>query len=50
MIEYIDYGYINVQAVPMEVDGMGTFERWESNSGERVLKNRQYILGTGNTS
>jgi 3-dehydro-L-gulonate 2-dehydrogenase len=33
VIEYIEKGYIDVQAVPVKVDGMGAFERWDGNLG-----------------
>ena len=31
--EYIDKGYINLNATPTKIDGMGGFERWDGNLG-----------------
>lgn len=33
VIEYIDKGYIDVEAVPSKVEGMGAFEKWDGNLG-----------------
>ncbi|MDR3413777.1 MAG: 3-dehydro-L-gulonate 2-dehydrogenase [Formivibrio sp.] len=33
VIEYINKGYINVNATPTKVDGIGGFERWDGNLG-----------------
>jgi 3-dehydro-L-gulonate 2-dehydrogenase len=33
VIEYIDKGYIKVDAVATKVDGMGALERWDGNQG-----------------
>ncbi|WP_298837047.1 3-dehydro-L-gulonate 2-dehydrogenase [Clostridium sp.] len=33
VIEYIDKGYIDVDAVPSKIEGMGAFEKWDGNIG-----------------
>ena len=33
VVEYIDKGYIDLQAKPTKVEGMGAFERWNGNLG-----------------
>ena len=33
VVEYIDKGYIHVNATPTKVGGMGGFERWDANLG-----------------
>lgn len=33
VIEYIEKGYIDVQAKPTRVEGLGAFERWDGNLG-----------------
>lgn len=33
VIEYIDKGYIDVNAVPTKIEGMGSFEKWDGNLG-----------------
>ncbi|MBU3177950.1 3-dehydro-L-gulonate 2-dehydrogenase [Clostridium estertheticum] len=33
VIEYIDKGYIDVDAVPTKIEGMGAFEKWDGNIG-----------------
>jgi len=33
VIEYIDKGYIDIDAVPSKVEGMGAFEKWDGNTG-----------------
>lgn len=33
VIEYIDKGYIDVDAVPSKIEGMGGFEKWDGNIG-----------------
>ncbi|MBU3101075.1 MULTISPECIES: 3-dehydro-L-gulonate 2-dehydrogenase [Clostridium] len=33
VIEYIDKGYIDVDAVPSKLEGMGAFEKWDGNIG-----------------
>lgn len=33
VIEYIDKGYIDVNAVPSKVEGIGAFEKWDGNLG-----------------
>lgn len=33
VVEYIDKGYIDLQARPSKVEGMGAFERWDGNLG-----------------
>jgi len=33
VVEYIDKGYINLNATPTKVDGIGGFERWDGNLG-----------------
>lgn len=37
VIEYIEKGYIKVDAVPTKVDGMGALERWDGNQGMGIL-------------
>ena len=33
VMEYVDKGYINLNATPTKIDGMGGFERWDGNLG-----------------
>jgi len=33
VIEYIDKGYIDIDAVPSKIEGMGAFEKWDGNIG-----------------
>ncbi|MGH4050151.1 MAG: 3-dehydro-L-gulonate 2-dehydrogenase [Clostridium sp.] len=33
IIEYIDKGYIDIEAVPSKIEGMGAFEKWDGNTG-----------------
>lgn len=33
VVDYIDKGYINLNAKPTKVDGIGAFERWDANQG-----------------
>jgi 3-dehydro-L-gulonate 2-dehydrogenase len=33
IIEYIDKGYIDVNAEPTKIEGMGSFEKWDGNLG-----------------
>ena len=33
VVEYIDKGYIDVEAVPSKIEGMGGFEKWDGNIG-----------------
>lgn len=33
VVEYIDKGYISVNALPAKIEGMGGFERWDANLG-----------------
>ncbi|PKU25635.1 3-dehydro-L-gulonate 2-dehydrogenase [Telmatospirillum siberiense] len=33
VVEYIDKGYIDLNAKPTKVDGIGAFERWDANLG-----------------
>ncbi|MEG2018445.1 MAG: 3-dehydro-L-gulonate 2-dehydrogenase [Clostridium sp.] len=54
VIEYIDKGYIDVNAVPTKIEGMGAFERWDGNLGlgnlnAKVAMDRAIELAKENT-